>query len=423
MTNKVRDHYEVLDVPLDADQATIKKAHRKLALRWHPDKNSGDESAADTFRLIQQAYECLSDTSERKWYDEHREAILRGWSANGDSPDVEIIFDVVPYMYAGCFSGYEDDENGFFAVYQNVFLKLFEGEKEGWTSEGNIDDMPFLDIPTDFGSSKSEWSQIGPFYTAWESFTSCLAFAWADKYDTKDADHRRMRRAMEDENRKARRTAKRKFNEDVAALVHFIKRRDPRVRLHRQKLEEERAAKLKAEKDEAQQKKKMKQKAKEEWREQAAERMAQTEEEDRAAGRIRLADLEDDYDYGYGKGKRGKKKNRGRKIVEDDEAKKDDDCGHDNEEGGNDYENSLEDCCGSQDEDEILNELGIDNDADFLSIESDSYTEEEEEEEEEPEIWRCICCKKDFKSAGQMENHMKSKKHKEKFKKHQANMK
>mmetsp|Transcript_29121 Transcript_29121/g.42966 ORF Transcript_29121/g.42966 Transcript_29121/m.42966 type:complete len:422 (+) Transcript_29121:91-1356(+) len=421
MTDKVRDHYEVLNVPLDADQATIKKAHRKLALKWHPDKNAGDETASETFRLIQQAYECLSDTSERKWYDEHREAILRGWSANGDSSDVEIIFDVVPYMYAGCYSGYEDDENGFFAVYQSVFSKIYEGEKEGWTSEGNIDDMPFLDIPPDFGSSESGWSQIGTFYTAWESFTSCLAFAWADKYDTKDADHRRMRRAMEDENRKARRTAKRKFNDDVAALVHFIKRRDPRVRLHRQKLEEARAAKLKVEKDEAQLKKKMKQKAKEEWREQAAERIAQAEEEDRAAGRIRLADLDDDYDYDYGKGKRGKKKNRGRQIVEDDIVKEDGKCGHDSEKVENEDENSLENCCGSEDDDEILKQLGLDNPAEFLDIESESYTEEDDEEE--PDIWRCECCRKDFKSLGQMENHMKSKKHKEKLKKQQATMK
>mmetsp|Transcript_13722 Transcript_13722/g.20908 ORF Transcript_13722/g.20908 Transcript_13722/m.20908 type:complete len:417 (-) Transcript_13722:5-1255(-) len=413
MTDKVRDHYEVLNVALDANQATIKKAHRKLALKFHPDKNAGDETAAETFRLVQQAYECLSDTAERKWYDEHREAILRGWSANGDSSDIDILFDVVPYMYAGCYSGYEDDEDGFFSVYQNVFSKIYEGEMDGWTSEGNIDNMPFSDIPTDFGSKTTEWNQVGDFYTAWESFTSCLAFAWADKYDTKDADHRRMRRAMEDENRKARRNAKRKYNDDVAALVHFIKRRDPRVRLHRQKLEEERATKLKADKVEAQRKKEIKQQAKEEWRQQAEERMAQAEAEDRAAGRIRLADLEDDYDYGYGKGKRGKKKNRGRQVIEDSSSNDGDETGDDSENSKNNAENFV---CGSEIKDELLEELGVDNNADFLDSEADSYSEEEEE----PDVWRCEVCRKDFKSAGQMENHMKSKKHKEKLKKQKS---
>ena len=53
----------------------------------------------------------------------------------------------------------------------------------------------------------------------------------------------------------------------------------------------------------------------------------------------------------------------------------------------------------------------------------DDDDSESEFEEEEPDIWRCECCKKDFKSLGQMENHMKSKKHKEALKKYQAKMK
>jgi DnaJ family protein A protein 5 len=63
----IRCHYEVLGVERTADSTTIKKAHRKLALKLHPDKNIGDESAAEQFRLVQQAYECLSDPTERKW--------------------------------------------------------------------------------------------------------------------------------------------------------------------------------------------------------------------------------------------------------------------------------------------------------------------------------------------------------------------
>lgn len=55
-------------------------------------------------------------------------------------------------------------------------------------------------------------------------------------------------------------------------------------------------------------------------------------------------------------------------------------------------------------------------------IENNDEDFSESESEEEPEIWKCECCKKTFKSEGQMENHMKSKKHKEAFKKYQKRM-
>ena len=72
--------------------------------------------------------------------------------------------------------------------------------------------------------------------------------------------------------------------------------------------------------------------------------------------------------------------------------------------------------------------VGVDESIDTLpnaQIEVDAEEvdhDDEPESEEEPEVWRCECCRKDFKSEGQMENHMKSKKHKESFKKYQAKM-
>ena len=117
MSKEVQCHYEVLGVERSADASTIKKAHRKLALRYHPDKNRNEDESGEQFRLIQQAYECLSDPAERKWYDDHREAILRGWSASTGADEMDkILFDVVPYMYAGCYNGYGDDGEGFFVV-------------------------------------------------------------------------------------------------------------------------------------------------------------------------------------------------------------------------------------------------------------------------------------------------------------------
>ena len=56
----VQCHYDVLGCELDADISTIKKKHRKLVLKYHPDKNLGDENAADKFMLVQRAYEVLS---------------------------------------------------------------------------------------------------------------------------------------------------------------------------------------------------------------------------------------------------------------------------------------------------------------------------------------------------------------------------
>jgi len=61
MSNK-RDYYEVLGVSKNADESEIKKAYRKLALKYHPDKNPDDASAEDKFKEAAEAYEVLSNT-------------------------------------------------------------------------------------------------------------------------------------------------------------------------------------------------------------------------------------------------------------------------------------------------------------------------------------------------------------------------
>lgn len=63
-------YYEVLGVPKDADQKAIKAAYRKMALKWHPDKNPDDREAAEKkFREVAEAYEVLSDPKRRQQYD------------------------------------------------------------------------------------------------------------------------------------------------------------------------------------------------------------------------------------------------------------------------------------------------------------------------------------------------------------------
>jgi molecular chaperone DnaJ len=64
-----RDFYEILGVAREADDATLKKAYRKLAQQYHPDKNPGDKSAEDKFKELSEAYAVLSDADKRAGYD------------------------------------------------------------------------------------------------------------------------------------------------------------------------------------------------------------------------------------------------------------------------------------------------------------------------------------------------------------------
>ncbi|NWO18652.1 DnaJ domain-containing protein [Leptotrichia sp. oral taxon 223] len=66
------DYYKILEVSENADISEIKKKYRKLAMKYHPDKNAGDEKAAKKFREITEAYEVLGNGKKRKEYDYKR---------------------------------------------------------------------------------------------------------------------------------------------------------------------------------------------------------------------------------------------------------------------------------------------------------------------------------------------------------------
>src|SRR5258707_14686244 len=68
------DYYRLLDVPRNASEADIKKAYRRLAMKFHPDRNPGDKSAEESFKEAKEAYEMLSDASKRAIYDQHGHA-------------------------------------------------------------------------------------------------------------------------------------------------------------------------------------------------------------------------------------------------------------------------------------------------------------------------------------------------------------
>ena len=77
-----RDYYEVLGVNKNADAATIKKAYRKLAKKYHPDSNEGNASAAEHFKEVNEAYDVLSDEKKRKLYDQFGHAAFEEGAGN-----------------------------------------------------------------------------------------------------------------------------------------------------------------------------------------------------------------------------------------------------------------------------------------------------------------------------------------------------
>lgn len=97
-----KDYYDILGVSKDASQKEIKKAYRKLAKKYHPDTNDGDEKSSEKFKEISEAYEILSDPEKRKRYDQY------GHSGIGED---DFNFDD---FARGGFGGFEDIFDMFF---------------------------------------------------------------------------------------------------------------------------------------------------------------------------------------------------------------------------------------------------------------------------------------------------------------------
>lgn len=78
-----RDYYDVLGVQKNSTEKEIKKAYKRLAMKYHPDKNQGDAHAADKFKEIKEAYEILTDADKRGQYDDYGHAAFQNGGGGG----------------------------------------------------------------------------------------------------------------------------------------------------------------------------------------------------------------------------------------------------------------------------------------------------------------------------------------------------
>ena len=104
-----RDYYEVLGVDKNASADEIKKAYRKLAVKYHPDKNPGDKEAEEKFKEAAEAYSILSDADKKAKYDQFGHAAFENGGGDGAGPDFSGGFgnlnDILNDLFGGAFGG------------------------------------------------------------------------------------------------------------------------------------------------------------------------------------------------------------------------------------------------------------------------------------------------------------------------------
>ena len=100
------DYYEILEISRTATQEEIKKAYRKMALKYHPDRNPGDKEAEEKFKLVNEAYQVLSDENKRAVYDRYGKAGLEGQGFHGyQNQSYEDIMDDLSAIFESVFGG------------------------------------------------------------------------------------------------------------------------------------------------------------------------------------------------------------------------------------------------------------------------------------------------------------------------------
>tara|TARA_B100000902_G_scaffold365033_1_gene385603 strand:- start:63089 stop:64204 length:1116 start_codon:yes stop_codon:yes gene_type:complete len=102
-----RDYYEILGVSRSADSKEIKKAYRKIAIKYHPDKNPGNKEAEEKFKEAAEAYDVLSDNNKKQRYDQFGHAGMKGSSSGfGGGMNMDDIFSQFGDIFGSGFGGF-----------------------------------------------------------------------------------------------------------------------------------------------------------------------------------------------------------------------------------------------------------------------------------------------------------------------------
>lgn len=119
-----KDYYEILGIDRNATEDDIKKAFRKLALKYHPDRNQGNKEAEEKFKEINEAYQVLSDPQKKSQYDQFGTADFNGQGSGGFN-----------------FGGFQD-----FGGFGDIFDTIFNGGFSGFTNAKNNGPQPGADL-------------------------------------------------------------------------------------------------------------------------------------------------------------------------------------------------------------------------------------------------------------------------------------
>jgi len=126
-----KDYYKVLGVDRSASSDEIKRIYRKLALKYHPDKNPGDSQAEEHFKEINEAYEVLGDSTKRAKYDQLGSS-YRSWERTGSQPGS---FGWSEWMQGGQGGGVRVDIGGFSDFFSAIFSGM-SAQQQGYRTQG-----------------------------------------------------------------------------------------------------------------------------------------------------------------------------------------------------------------------------------------------------------------------------------------------